>query len=497
MMLRVENLTIHFEENAKQQEVVKQVTFSMNQGEILGLVGESGSGKSMTALTIAGLPKAGARQDEGRITFCCKKGDEVSLTELDKNEMRKLQGTEIGMIFQEPMTALNPTMKIGKQVEETLCIHTNLSKEERRKRVLKALEDVELEQPELVAEKYPHELSGGMRQRVMIASAIVCHPQLLIADEPTTALDVQTQRSILQLLNKLNQNYGMSILFISHNLRVVNQICQRVLVMKDGEIVEEGKAEQIFSHPKHAYTKALIAAIPQRTDGSPEIQERERRDTEQRKKVLELRNVNAFYKENKNKHQILNNVSFTLYEGEIVGLVGASGSGKSTLCRCVLGLLREYEGDVVHYTERPQMVFQDPYASLNPKKKIGWILEEPLRIQKKYSRTERYAKVMEILARVKLPNEIYDRYPRELSGGQRQRVSIALALITGTRFVLADEPLSALDVTVQAQMLQLLKELQAQEKICYLFVSHDLDVVNQICDRVLVLEDGNIRNAWI
>jgi len=193
----------------------------------------------------------------------------------------------------------------------------------------------------------------------------------------------------------------------------------------------------------------------------------------------------------------LNNVSFTLYEGEIVGLVGASGSGKSTLCKCVLGLLREYEGDVVHYTEHPQMVFQDPYASLNPKKKIGWILEEPLRIQKKYSRTERYAKVMEILARVKLPNEIYDRYPRELSGGQRQRVSIALALITGTRFVLADEPLSALDVTVQAQMLQLLKELQAQEKICYLFVSHDLDVVNQICDRVLVLEDGNIRNAWI
>lgn len=251
-MLRVENLTIHFEENAKQQEVVKQVTFSMNQGEILGLVGESGSGKSMTALTIAGLPKAGARQDEGRITFCCKKGDEVSLTELHKDEIRKLQGTEIGMIFQEPMTALNPTMKIGKQVEETLCIHTNLSKEERRKRVLKALEDVELEQPELVAEKYPHELSGGMRQRVMIASAIVCHPQLLIADEPTTALDVQTQRSILQLLNKLNQNYGMSILFISHNLRVVNQICQRVLVMKDGEIVEEGKTEQIFLHPKHA-----------------------------------------------------------------------------------------------------------------------------------------------------------------------------------------------------------------------------------------------------
>lgn len=225
--------------------------------------------------------------------------------------------------------------------------------------------------------------------------------------------------------------------------------------------------------------------------------ERERRDTEQRKKVLELRNVNAFYKENKNKHQILNNVSFTLYEGEIVGLVGASGSGKSTLCKCVLGLLKEYEGEVVHYTEHPQMVFQDPYASLNPKKKIGWILEEPLRIQKKYSRTERYAKVMEMLARVKLPNEIYDRYPRELSGGQRQRVSIALALITGTRFVLADEPLSALDVTVQAQMLQLLKELQAQEKICYLFVSHDLDVVNQICDRVLVLEDGNIRNAWI
>lgn len=494
-MLKVENLTIHFEEDAEQQEVVKHVSFAMEQGEILGLVGESGSGKSMTALTIAGLLKRGAVLETGNIYFCCKNEMETNLVGLQETQMRKLQGTEIGMVFQEPMTALNPTMKIGKQVEEALCIHTELTKEERKKEVLKALEEVELEHPEQLMEKYPHELSGGMRQRVMIASAIICHPKLLIADEPTTALDVRTQESILQLMKKINEKYGMSILFISHNLRVVNQLCQRVLVMKDGEIVEEGTTESIFRNPQHDYTKALIAAIPKKTERLLKDSKSVLPESVQKKKVLELQNVNAFYQENKQRCQILKNVSFALYEGEIVGLAGKSGSGKSTLCKCILGLLKDYEGTIIHGTKRPQMVFQDPYASLNPRKTIGWILEEPLRLEKKYGRQERREKVLEMLKRVKLSEEIAVRYPRELSGGQRQRVSIALALITGTRFILADEPLSALDVTVQAQMLQLLKELQTQEKICYLFVSHDIDVVNQICDRVLVLEGGSIREV--
>lgn len=489
-MLRVEDLTIHFEDREAHQEVIKHVTFSMEKGEILGLVGESGSGKSMTALTIAGLLKANAKLDLGAVYFSKQPEQEVNLLALSDEEMRKLQGNEISMIFQEPMTALNPTMRIGKQVEEALLLHTDLSGSERRKHVLKALEDVELDHPEELAEKYPHELSGGMRQRVMIAAAIVCRPQLLIADEPTTALDVNTQASILQLLKKLNQKYGMSILFISHNLRVVGTLCSRVLVMKDGEVVEEGSTEEIFSAPRHEYTKALIAAIPSGTNDKT-VQGTVL--SEQRPKVLELRHVNAYYKEGKLRRQILKDVSFALYEGEMIGLVGESGSGKSTLCKCVLGLLKDYEGEVVHYTERPQMVFQDPYASLNPKKTIGWILEEPLRVRKEGDKKSRRTKAEAMLERVHLPKEIYDRYPRELSGGQRQRVSIALALMTGTRFILADEVLSALDVTVQAQMIELLKELQAQERICYLFVSHDLDVVNMICDRVLVLKDGYLH----
>lgn len=269
-MLKVENLTIHFDDREQHQEVVRNVTFSMEKGEILGIVGESGSGKTMTALTLSGLLKRHAEIDSGtmRFTYTAEQQAEVrevDLLRLSEKEMRKLQGNEISMIFQEPMTALNPTMRIGKQVEEALRLHTDLTKEERKKWVRKALEDVELENPEELMKKYPHELSGGMRQRVMIASAIVCRPQLLIADEPTTALDVNTQENILKLLKKLNRTYKMGILFISHDLRVVNMLCSRVLVMKDGAIVEEGRTEEIFANPKQAYTKELIAAIPART----------------------------------------------------------------------------------------------------------------------------------------------------------------------------------------------------------------------------------------
>lgn len=262
-MLRVEHLSIHFEDRGVNQEVVNDVSFALEDSEILGIVGESGSGKTMTALTIAGLLKDAAILDSGKIWL-----DDRELLSLTAKEMREVQGRDISMIFQEPMTALNPTMKIGKQVEEALILHTELSKEERRQKVIKALEDVELMQPELLWKKYPHELSGGMRQRVMIAAAIVCRPKLLIADEPTTALDVGTQDSILKLLKKLNQKYGMGILFISHNLRVVNELCSRVLVMKDGQIIEGGAAEQIFQNPQTEYTKELIAAIPGRTKSS-------------------------------------------------------------------------------------------------------------------------------------------------------------------------------------------------------------------------------------
>lgn len=501
-MLRVENLTIHFDDRALHQEVVKQITFSMRKGEILGIVGESGSGKSMTALAVAGLLKRHAVVDAGEVYFTRRDGREEPLFSLPEQEMRKLQGNEISMIFQEPMTALNPTMRIGDQVEEALLIHTDLTKEERKKRVWKVLEDVELDHPRELWGKYPHELSGGMRQRVMIAAAIVCHPRLLLADEPTTALDVQTQESIIRLLKKLNRKYEMGILFISHNLRVVNMLCGRVLVMKDGVIVEEGQTEEIFTNPAQEYTKKLIAAIPGKRSGTDGAKvnadhslDEERSRERDRNKVLELRHVNAFYREGKEKRQILRDVSFTLYEGEMAGLIGESGSGKSTLCKSILGLVKEYDGDVIHYTERPQMVFQDPYASLNPKRKIGKILEEPLRIRKKGTKESRRKKAEEMLEKVHLPKEIYGHYPRELSGGQRQRVSIALALMTGCKFILADEALSALDVTVQVQIMQLLGELQTEEGITCLFISHDLDVVRMICDRVLALEDGMVKEV--
>ena len=548
-MLKVEHLSIHFEDRSEKEEVVRDVSFQMENGEILGIVGESGSGKTMTALTVAGLLKKHAILDAGKIWL-----DETDLLQLSEKEMRKVQGNDIGMIFQEPMTALNPTMRIGKQVEEALVLHRshsffdggrhifgkrnrdaqgswqgtekNMTKEERRSLALKALEEVELEHPEQLYEKYPHELSGGMRQRVMIAAAAVCRPKLLIADEPTTALDVGTQESILKLLKKLNRKYGMSILFISHNLRVVNTLCSHVLVMKDGRVVEEGECGKIFENPQSEYTKELIAAIPARTKANRyyDLPGRTGEDFGSEScevtvhgalhpaarhpankavvsgiqpptvsQVVNCDHVNAYYKEGKTRRQVLEDVSFTLYEGEIVGLVGESGSGKSTLCKCVLGLLKDYDGEIRHYTERPQMVFQDPFSALNPRKTVGWILEEPLRVKGGFSRQERRKEAVEMLQRVHLPEDFYERYPRELSGGQRQRVSIALALITGTKFILADEPLSALDVTVQAQIIALLKELQEKEKICYLFVSHDLDVVSMLCSRVLYLRDGKVR----
>lgn len=504
-MLSVEQLSIYFEDRGRREDAVKHVSFQMADGEIMGLVGESGSGKTMTALTIAGLKKEHAVIDSGRICL-----DGVDLLTLTEAQMRKVQGVQIGMIFQEPMSALNPTMKIGRQIEEVLLLHTDLPKAERRERVYAAMEDVELDNPQMLYDKYPHELSGGMRQRAMLAAAIVCRPKLLIADEPTTALDVQTQESILELLKKLNQKYGMSILFISHNLRVVKKLCVHILVMKSGEVLEEGDAEKIFQNPQAEYTKELIAAIPNACGRNLRSESQETRhdaaqeepsmresgaaqNTPAAKKVLEVSHLNAYYREGRVRRQILEDASFTVYEGEIVGLVGESGSGKSTLCKCVLGLLKDYEGEIRHYTNRPQMVFQDPYGSLNPRKTIGWILEEPLRVQGGYTRAQRRQRAEEMLERVHLPKEFYDRYPKELSGGQRQRVSIAAALMTGTKFILADEPLSALDVTVQAQMIALLKELQETEKICYLFVSHDLDVVHMLCDRVLRLEDKEVR----
>ncbi|MBP3544136.1 MAG: ABC transporter ATP-binding protein [Lachnospiraceae bacterium] len=489
-MLEVRNLSVAFpEECAKQVHItdyaVENISFSMEKGEILAIIGESGSGKSMTALSIAGLLPPDA-VFSGEIWFDSEAGEPKNLMALSKEERRRVQGKEISMIFQEPMTSLNPVMKIGKQVEEVLILHTELGKDERRRRVLEALEAAELEDVENLCEKYPHQLSGGMRQRVMIAMAMVLKPQLMIADEPTTALDVKVQGQILALLKKISAEQEMGILFISHNLEVVREFCDRILVMCDGRLVESGTPKQIFEAPREEYTKKLLASIPK---GECAVGENEA----DRKPVLEVSHLNVFYPEKRNQRkQVIFDASFTIYEKEIVGLIGESGGGKSTLSKAILGLNPYIEGLIKHHTEYPQMVFQDPYGSLNPAKKIGWILEEPLRIQGRLNKGARREKVLQLMERVGLEAGHADRRPRELSGGQRQRVSIALALIMESRFIIADEPVSALDVTIQAQILKLLKELKEEFGLSYLFISHDMAVIKEMCDRVLRLEDGRL-----
>lgn len=489
-MLEVRNLSVAFPEECVKQEhstdyAVENISFSMDKGEILAVIGESGSGKSMTALSIAGLLPADATFS-GEIWFDSKENEPKNLMVLSKEERRSVQGKEISMIFQEPMTSLNPVMKIGKQVEEVLILHTDLDREERKKRVLEALEAAELEGVESLCEKYPHQLSGGMRQRVMIAMAMVLKPQLMIADEPTTALDVKIQGQILELLKKISREQEMGILFISHNLEVVKEFCDRILVMYDGQIVESGTPKQIFESPREEYTKKLLASIP-KGEYTPD------EPVPGRKPVLEVEHLNVFYPEKRNqKKQVIFDANFTIYEKEIVGLIGESGGGKSSLSKAILGLNPHIEGTIKHHTEYPQMVFQDPYGSLNPSKKIGWILEEPLRIQGKLDKKARREKVLQMLERVGLETEHADRRPRELSGGQRQRVSIAMALIMESHFIIADEPVSALDVTIQAQILELLKDLKEEYGLSYLFISHDMAVIKEMCDRVLRLEDGRL-----
>lgn len=475
-MLEVKNLSVTFPEGT----AVDNISFSMEKGEILAIIGESGSGKSMTSLSIAGLLPHDAAVS-GEIVF---EGRE--LLTMSAKERRGIQGKDISMVFQEPMTSLNPVMKIGKQVEEVLVLHTELGREERKQRVLEALTAAGLAEPERLYHAYPHQLSGGMRQRVMIAMATVLQPRLMIADEPTTALDKKIQGQILSLLKQINKDRQMGILFISHNLEVVRDFCDRILVMYRGKLVESGTPEEIFHNPREDYTKKLLASIPdgKRSEGA---------ETGSRKPVLEVKSLNVYYPEKrKQKKQVIFDASFTIYEREIVGLVGESGGGKSSLSKAILGLNKHIEGTIIHHTDYPQMVFQDPYSSLNPAKRIGWILEEPLRIHGKLDKKARKEKVLHMLECVGLEPSYAQRRPRELSGGQRQRVAIALALILESKFIIADEPVSALDVTIQAQILELLKKLKDEFGLSYLFISHDMAVINEMCDRVLRLRDGKL-----
>ena len=477
-MLKVENLSVSFQDEIGNGAVVDNLSFSLEKGEILAIVGESGSGKSMTALSVIGLLKKTARL-KGKIML-----EDVNLLTLNKKERRAYMGNEITMIFQEPMTSLNPVMKVGKQAVEMLLLHKDifpqkLSRKEMKKMVIDTFEQVDLPEPEKLYDKYPHELSGGMRQRVMIAMATLCHPKILIADEPTTALDVQTQEQIIGLLKRINQEKKISILMITHDLNVVADMADRIVVMHDGKKVEEGSTNEVLTNPKEEYTKKLIASIPK----GKKVAEEQADDI-----IVKAEDLSIYYKEGRKKHFVIENLSFEIQKGEILGLVGRSGLGKTTISKTILGIHKHYTGTLENHAKHSQMIFQDPFSSLNPSKTIGWILEEPLKIRENLSAEERRKKVVQMLEKVGLGEEFLNRKPSALSGGQRQRVSIALSVISGADFIIADEPVSALDVTIQAQVLELLLGLQKEYGLSMLFISHDIHVIEKMCDRILRID---------
>lgn len=506
-LLSVKDLCVSFRREKKADKVaVNRISFSVKEGEILGIAGESGSGKSMTALAVMGLLPGDARCSCESIVFDGRKlrgsgtgGREGKVEKREEELLRQqLSGCEMAMIFQEPLTSLNPVLTIKTQMEEPLLLHTSLDKEEREKVILEALEKAELKNGEQLLHQYPHQLSGGMRQRVMIAMAMMNKPRLLIADEPTTALDAVIEREIVELIRRLAKENHTAVLFISHDLSVLRELCDRVMIMRDGTVVEEGTTEQIFEHPERNYTKRLMAAA---VKGPKETGAQQENDTGKnsggKDTVLLADNVSVVYRQRRSLFQkvkvkqAVKQVSFGVQKGEIFGIVGESGCGKSTLLKVLSGLYPVQEGSV-NVQGAPQMVFQDPYTSLNPAKKVGWILEEPLRLNTKLSEEERKERVERMLEETELPEDVKHRYVAELSGGQRQRVAIAAALITNPELVLLDEPVSALDVTVQAQILDLLQRLQREHGLTYVFVSHDMAVVRKICDRVMVMKDGKV-----
>ncbi|MCQ2539322.1 MAG: ABC transporter ATP-binding protein [Acetatifactor sp.] len=495
-MIKIENLSVAFDGT----EVVKNVNLEITDGEILGIVGESGSGKSVTALTLMGLVSETAEVTSGRIVV-----DDCVLREagkpVDKKLYRTMQGDNMSMIFQEPMTSLNPTQKVGKQVGEMLKLHTVLTKEEIKAKVLETFEAVGLRNPELVYNCYPHQLSGGMRQRVMIAMAVILHPDLVVADEPTTALDVSIQNQIVALLKDINTKENNSMIFITHDLNLARRICDRVAVMKDGRIVELGATEDIFLRPQESYTKNLMEAVPSRLKRRVSAM----KNADNKEPIVQVKDLSVFYEDRgsnpfakKVRKCIVKNATFDIYKGESLGLVGESGCGKTTLSKAILGMNMITTGEVIQTTVRPQMIFQDPYSSLNPSKTIGWLLQEPLRARgildpsQKMTKADMEAAAYEMLKRVGLEEKYFTRKPSQLSGGQRQRISIGQALITRPGLIVADEPVSALDVTVQAQIMELMQNLQQEMELSYLFISHDINVVYKMCDRIMVMKEGQI-----
>lgn len=532
-LLQIKNLSLSFHTENEKNRVLDEISFSLEKNEVLGIVGESGSGKSVTALSILGLLGKTGKLESGEINF-----QGQNLFSLSEKNLQQIRGKEISMIFQEPMSSLNPSMKCGKQVSEILLRHKKINSEAAKKETLSLFEKVKLPRPKSIYNAYPHQISGGQKQRVMIAMAIACKPKILIADEPTTALDVTVQKEILSLLKQLQQETEMSILFISHDLAVVSEISDRVIVMYRGKIVEQNTVQEIFMHPKENYTKALLASKPP-VDGrpkklatvkdflgkSPEIvlenkEERQKRHEKIYAKppLLEVENLEkeffltsseetgVFGK--KIKIQAIDHVSLKIYEGETLGLVGESGCGKSTLGNVLLRLLPAsagkiyYKGeDITHLSGRKlrnlrkeiQIIFQDPFSSLNPRIPVGKAIMEPMLVHGLYeNQAQRKEKTLELLKRVGLSEEHFYRYPHEFSGGQRQRIGIARTIALQPKLIICDESVSALDISVQAQVLNLLNELKEKFGFTYIFISHDLAVVKYMADQLLVMHEGKI-----
>ena len=512
--------------------VLDTLSFELAENEILALVGESGSGKSLTALSLMGLVPKKAKLQAERLLFKQKE-----LLELDQKAWQQIRGNSIGMVFQEPQSSLNPSMHCGKQLEEVLKQHTQEPKKSQTEKVLKALTEVQLQDPQRIFKSYPHELSGGQKQRVMIAMALLCEPQLLIADEPTTALDVTVQKEIIELLKRLQKRRKMSILFISHDLTLVRRLADRVCVMYNGQIIENNTTELLFTKPKEAYTKGLLNARPStqsRIFPLPTLKdyqmggfngqqqtakERQLHHTKlyQLKPLLEVKELEKKYYgqstlfKKKKGFQAVAPLSFSLYPGETLGLVGESGCGKSTLARALIYLDPPTAGEVYfrgkkivptdrqlmrEIRQKIQFIFQDPYASLHPLKRIGQAIEEVLvYYSDSKNKSASKANALKLLAQVGLSASFFDRYPHELSGGQRQRIVIARALATNPELLICDESVAALDISIQAQVLNLLNELKNKLGLSYLFISHDLAVVKYMSDRVMVMKEGALIEA--
>jgi len=533
-LLSIKNLSIDFHTESSITNALKNITIEINSGEVVALVGESGSGKSITALSILQLlPSPPAKYTSGEIIFT-EENNSIDLLKRSRYEMQNIRGNKIAMIFQEPMTSLNPVLTCGSQIQEALIQHKKINKREAKKQTLEWFDKVKLPTPSNMYDRYPHQLSGGQKQRVMIAMAMCCEPSLLICDEPTTALDVTVQKTILQLLKELQQQSNMGIIFITHDLGVVAEIADRAVVMYKGEIVEQNSVKEIFFNPQHAYTKALLACRPvnhERGKRLPIVSDfmeisttEKKQETPTEKKgtstdnVLKIENLSVWFPTEKSIFgktltytKAVDDVSFDLYKGETLGLVGESGCGKTTLGRTLLRLIEPTSGKIIYngvdltakkrdeiraLRKEMQIIFQDPYSSLNPRITIGSAIAEPLKVHDINStEKQRRDKVADLLEKVDLKAEHFNRYPHEFSGGQRQRIVIARALALNPSFIICDESVSALDVSVQAQVLNLLNDLKKEFGFTIIFISHDLSVVRYISDRIMVMNKGKIEET--